>query len=224
MAGDVETKKAFAKRLGVTPGRVSQFISGGKIHGKAIVGRGVRARIRVSIAQQQLKKSLDVDQSLSRNGKARLDTPRPTAKKDTSGKLPEVIKDETSPDAPDVDDGDGGDPIAERIKQQRLEQIVLANGRAREEAAVRAGRYVLAEAARQETGRVAARLMPTFESSLTEFANALGAKPPGSSRETLRLLRATWRQIRVRQAKAAGEEATGMAALVEDEAEDDQAA
>jgi hypothetical protein len=66
-------------------------------------------------------------------------------------------------------------------------------------------------------GRIAARLMTIFEASLSEFANAIIAAPPATPREASRLLRNTWRQIRGRQAKAIGEEAIGLPAMVEDE-------
>jgi hypothetical protein len=110
--------------------------------------------------------------------------------------------------------------VEDDIKQARLQQLALSNAKARAEAAAQSGRYLLAADARQEMGRVAARLMATFEASFMEFANAVMASPPATSRDALRTLRATWRSIRVRQAKAAGAEAVALPPLVDDEVDD----
>ena len=109
----------------------------------------------------------------------------------------------------------------EETIEGRIEQIALSNAAAREEAAARSGRYVRAEDARQELGRVASRLMTLFESSLPEFANAVAVKPPASSRDALSVLRATWREIRIRSAKTIGTEAESMSRLVADEGSPD---
>jgi hypothetical protein len=80
---DILTKKAFAEMAGVTPSCVSHWIGEKKLHGAAIVGRGCRARIRVPVAIEQLKKNLDISQRTGMNGRARfrgsLDAQKPTA-------------------------------------------------------------------------------------------------------------------------------------------------
>ncbi len=198
---DVLLKQDFAALVGVTPSCVSQWIARRKIYGDALVGRGCRARIRVDVARGQLRETLDISQRLGANGKARLDARKPAAEA--------TIAPEAALEADE-------NTIEGRIKQQRLEQLALANAAAREEAAARSGRYLKAEDARQELGRVASRLMTLFESSLTEMANAVVAAPPATPRDASRLLRETWRQIRERQAKTIGEEAIGLPALMED--------
>jgi hypothetical protein len=82
------------------------------------------------------------------------------------------------------------------------------------------GTYMRADDARREMGRIAGRMLTLFESSLPEFANSIAANPPKTSREALRLLRATWRDIRVRQAKMINAEAEAMPALIEDDDEE----
>lgn len=52
-------KSAFAKHLGVSAARVSQWISTGLIDGEALVGAGRSARIVVEIANAQLRERLD---------------------------------------------------------------------------------------------------------------------------------------------------------------------
>jgi hypothetical protein len=58
-ADDLVTKSAFASIAGVTAGRVSQWIADGKITGDALVGHGYRARIKVTAALAQLRRTLD---------------------------------------------------------------------------------------------------------------------------------------------------------------------
>jgi DNA-binding transcriptional regulator YdaS (Cro superfamily) len=192
----VTTKKRFAALANVSPSRVSQWIAKGQLSGEAIVGHGHRARIRVAVAKEQLRRNLDVVQHLGAAGRARLDGNGAAA---------------ASTVEPTVEDD---------IKQARLQQLALSNAKARAEAAAQSGRYLLAADARQELGRVAARLMAAFESSFTEFANAIMAAPPATSRDALRTLRAIWWTIRARQAKAAGAEAVALPPLVDDEVDD----
>ena len=197
MSAPVATKTEFAKLAGVSRARVSQWIAGKKIAGDALVGEGRHARIRVPVALEQLRRNLDLDQRLGANGKARLDG------EPGSAVVPDLIEQD--------------------IKRQRLEQLALANAKAREEAAARTGRYIEAEEARQQLGRVASRMVTMFDVALTEFANTIAAHPPTSSREALQLLQATWRDIRARQANAAGADAVAAVALIEDAANDDAA-
>jgi hypothetical protein len=195
----VVTKKAFAGVANVSPSRVSQWIRSGQISGEAIVGHGHRARICVSVALEQLKRNLDPVQHLGANGRATVDGNGAAM-------------------APTVEP-----TIESEIKSARLQQLALSNAKARAEAAAQSGRYVLAADARQEMGRVAGRLMAVFESSFTEFANALMASPPATSRDALRTLRTVWRSIRARQAKAAGDEAAALPPLIDDEEEGEDA-
>ena len=224
--GDILTKKAFAEMTGVSAACVSQWISRKKISGDALVGKGCRARIRVEAAREQLKRNLDMDQrtSLGMGAKARLGPRKPGAAAKAAGAqeaLPGAaiapIKPEAASEALAQPDEADENSIEGRIKQARLEQIALSNAAAREEAAARSGRYVRAEDARQELGRVASRLMTLFEASLPEFANAVAAKPSASSRDALSVLRATWREIRIRNAKTIGAEAESISRFAPDD-------
>lgn len=60
-------KSTFAKLLGVSPGRVSQWLADGAISGDAIVGAGRSARIVVEIANEQLRERLDQSRRLAFN-------------------------------------------------------------------------------------------------------------------------------------------------------------
>lgn len=173
---DVVTKSEFAKLAHVSRARVSQWLSTGQINGAAIAGQGQHARIVVSVALEQLRQRLDIDQRIA-NGRARLE----------SAEAPV-----TSTAAPVIDD---------QIKAERLDQLQLANERARQDAAARAGTYTRTDDVRQEMGRLVGRLITTFDSALVEFSTAIAARSDLSSRDALHLLRTTWRSIRERGAE-----------------------
>ncbi len=191
MNTDIVSKTTFANLTGVTQACVSRWLASGKLDGDAIVGEGPRARIRVKAAQEQLRARLDPVQHFGANGRAKIDG--------ESAPLPHATA--------TVEDG---------IKAARLAQLELSNEKAAAEAAARSGRYITTDDARQEMGRVAARLMSVFESSFSELANALAASPQKTSRDILRTLRATWREIRIRQAKARSEEAAALPPLIDE--------
>jgi acyl-CoA reductase-like NAD-dependent aldehyde dehydrogenase len=93
MAEDIVTKGRFAAIAGISQARVSQYLSDGQISGEAVVGSSHRARIRVAVAMEQLRRNLDVSQHLGANGRAR------------------------------VGSGDDDDTVADAIKRARLEQL-----------------------------------------------------------------------------------------------------
>jgi phage terminase large subunit GpA-like protein len=59
------TKAEFASLVGVSRGRVSQWLRAGKIDGAAIVGEGRDARIDAELAKRQLDARLDLGQRLT---------------------------------------------------------------------------------------------------------------------------------------------------------------
>jgi hypothetical protein len=72
-------KSAFAKHLGVSAARVSQWVSTGLIDGEALVGTGRSARIVVEIANAQLRERLDQTRRLvfSESAQAKVDEDHP---------------------------------------------------------------------------------------------------------------------------------------------------
>lgn len=203
----VVTKGRFAELKNVTPGRVSQWIAEGKIGPDALDGEGRSARIKVAVANAQLRRTLDPIQ-LAANG---LDTrlgavsPPPDAAPASSAR----------PDGPAVD------PVEEQIKRARLESLQAQNRKLAEEEAARSGRYVDAEQAAQQMGRIAGSMLTVFEGSLTELATALAAKFKVPQRDALHLLRAEFRVIRERAAASMAQAAAAMPALIEAATEDE---
>lgn len=186
MTEDIVTKGRFAAIAGVSQARVTQYLADGYISGEAIVGSGHRARIRVAVAMEQLRRNLDPSQHLGANGRAR------------------------------VGSGDDDDTVADAIKRAKLEQLELANEHARAVREAEAGRYVRSDGVQQEMGRIAGRMVGMFEGSLSEMATAVTAKPNLSPREALHILRTTFRSIRERAAKTEAGIAKALPATVDD--------
>jgi hypothetical protein len=67
------SKSEFAERIGVSPGRVTQYISTGKISDMALVGSGRGQRIRPELAIAQLRARLDAGQMLGNGKRTRLE-------------------------------------------------------------------------------------------------------------------------------------------------------
>jgi hypothetical protein len=183
---EIATKKQFAEIAGVSAARVSQWLSSGQINGAALVGEGRHARIRTEVALNQLRLRLDADQRIA-NGTARLGRPKGSNS---------VLDNTVAPSAENAES-----TLEERLKRQRLEQLELANEKAREEAAARAGTWTRTDDVRREMGRVVGRLVSVFDSALVEFSTAIAARSDLSSRDALHLLRSTWRTIRERAAE-----------------------
>jgi hypothetical protein len=98
-------KSEFARLCRVSPGRVSQWISEGKIGPEALVGEGQRAKINVQLAFEHLKERLDPAQRFSTNGlSTRL-----------NGDAPSAPRKKTS--QPDVDADD--DDLESRVRLAR---------------------------------------------------------------------------------------------------------
>lgn len=186
-APDLVTKTKFAEISGVSGAMVSLWIKRKKIYGDAIIGEGRAARIVVDVARQQLKRTLDLSQRLGANGKVKFD-----------------------------DDPETADTVEDEIKRARLEQLSLANEHARALREAQAGRYILADDARQRMGAIAGRMVGMFEGSLGEMATAVAGKPSLSSRDALHILRTVFRTIRERAANTEAGIAKALPAAVDD--------
>ena len=195
----IVTKSEAAAILGVSRPCFSQYLAEGKVDGPALIGSGHRARIDVDIAREQLRKRLEPIRFIGGQGKAK------------------VIGNATTaiPCANDDDDPINRRCIEDDIKAERLAQLALGNQKLREEAAVRSGKFVLAEDVQQEIGRTASRILTLVESSLADFANAIMRDGAASQRDVLRTLRAAWREARIRAAKTNREAASALPELVE---------
>jgi hypothetical protein len=166
------SKTAFAEAVRVTPARVSQWLAEKKIFGDAIVGEGRSARIRASLAVQQLQSNLNFDRRICANSSAKLDGIFPFSPIHTR------------------------DPIEEQIKRERLETARRTNRKMAGEEAARNGRYVLSEDARRSTGKAIVQVISSTEGWCSELASAIAAKFSIPQRDVLHLVRAEFRNFR----------------------------
>ena len=177
-------KIEFARLRGVSPGRVSQWIARGKIHGDALVGEGQeQGLINADIARAQLRDSLDVSQRFGLKGLG-------------------TRLGEEPPARPSADPAPIVQTIDSRIKAEKLRQAQLMTSRLEEEDRQRRGLYVEAKAVRGEMARLAAELSGSFEGSLTDLSAALAGQFHIPARDVLHVLRKEFRRIRERLAGA----------------------
>lgn len=207
---ETETKSEFAARCGVDPSAVSHWIRDGKIGPEALDGIGRRARIRVAVAQTQLRTRLDIGQRLGNGLGTRLaapqvdPTPAPT--------LWTVPGTEFVPTVP-------ADQVEERIKLERLAALERENRRKAEEEAERVGRYVDKAAAQRQMGRIAKAMLDVFEGGLPLFATTVAERWGMPQRDVLHLLTDVNRTVRTRAAEALRRQAETLPRLIEDESE-----
>ncbi|GLK71701.1 hypothetical protein KHC23_13000 [Ancylobacter dichloromethanicus] len=183
MDADVVSKGQFAQLANVSAGRVSQWIAEGKLSGGALVGEGRAARIRVSVAQSQLRARIDVGQRFGNGINTKL-----TATAETSPAVPS---------APAID------PIEERIKQAKLREIEFKNRESAEKEFARKGLFILAKDASDQMAAIVGAMLNVFEGALPDLAAAIASQFHIPQRDVLHLLRREVRAIRERAALAA---------------------
>lgn len=196
---DVVSKGQFAHLANVSPGRVSQWIAEGKIGGEALVGEGRNARIRVSIAQQQLRQRIDVGQRFGNGIDTNLSTP--------------VAPAATIPPAP-------VDAVEERIKREKLREIEFRNRERAESELERRGTLMRAKDASAQMVGVASAMLNVFEGAMPDFASAIASRFGVPQRDVLHLLRVELRGVRERAAQAARKRMDGLSAEVVEDIED----
>ena len=113
-----------------------------------------------------------------------------------------------------------GDPIAEAIKQERLDQLRRANRREAEEEAARSGKYTDAAEAARQMGVIATKMMAVMEGSLAELATAVSARFEIPQRDVLHLLRWEFRKVRATAAKTFRDMAAELPPVVDSELAD----
>ena len=199
------SKAEFARRRGVSRVRVGQWVGEKKIVPPALVGQGRDQKIIESIACEQLKSRLDINQRFGSNGlSTRIDAPaRSAEQRPTELPPPATSAPIAKPDA-----------IEDKIKAEKLEQIQRANRREAIEEAAKSGRLTDAAQAAQQMGRIAAQMVTVFEAALGEFAGAISAKHQLPQRDVLHLLRSEFRKVRASVATTMQRQAEEMPGMI----------
>lgn len=212
------SKGEFAALIGVSPGRVSQYLAEGKISAAALVGHGRSAKINVDRARADLRLTLDISQRLGNGIDTRLDDDEDAVPVFDRGRGPELpFAQPTSsggqPKAPSTD---------QLIKQEKLDQLRRANRNAAIADAQTAGQLVEVPLSRAEMARLAGSMLLTFEGSLASFADAIASEFKVPQRDVLHILRGEFRKVRATAAATAHAEAVELPETIETfvEAED----
>jgi hypothetical protein len=195
---------------GVSAGRVTQWITEGKIGPDALVGEGRGAKINAALALEQLRERLDPSQRFSTNGlSTRLadeddpppppQPPPPPAPREKVAALPKTprrVVDEIEPEQRPVRITREGETVEAGLKRHKLRQAVLQTERLEEEANLRKGLYVETAMARGAASQLSAAWLAHFDSALRDFASATAAKFGIPGREVQHLLQTEWLRLR----------------------------
>lgn len=210
------SKGDFATHIGVSAGRVSQYIAEGIIDRSALEGEGRSARVRVAIATDQIRTRRHVGQALGNGLQTRLSEPAPASVADASQARPAT---EAAPSATPV----RSDDVAYQIQQERLESERRKNRLAAQDEAVRQGKLVHAEHVRAEMMRLGRQIHEENAAMLADFASAISGQYQLPQRDVLHLLRRVRAEKLAAASERARERAGGLAATVDvevDEAEE----
>jgi len=183
------TKADFARHIGVSDVRVSQYVRDGIITADALYGEGRSARIIVDKALEQVSARRHVGQALSNGLTTKLSFDRPPV---GDGPL--------SPRDPDT---------AELIQLERLTQERRKNRLAEIEEEERLGRLIPVADFNREIGKISQALVNTYNGMAPDIANAFAAKFGISQRDALHLVRQVMsekRAVAAEQLRQAGSE------------------
>lgn len=195
------SKGAFAAMLNVSPGRVSQYIAAGKIHGPAIEGEGRSAVIVVEIACQQLEKSLDMVQRLAQSTASQpplhFAPPQPDAVHGDALQVPPPPPPVMASPAAPVD------PDTALYNRSRAENAAIQTERSRRDLEADRGRYVLKASVEPGFSRVLTSIILSLEQSLTDIGSAMAAELALDEKKITLALRAAYRSWRADMAAEA---------------------
>lgn len=190
------SKGDFAAHIGVTPGRVSQYIAAGMIGPDALDGSGRNARVIVAQAVEQIRRRRDIGQALGNGIATRLEIDPVEQDAPAAASATEQL-----PRTPNVDDA---------LKQERLQAERRRNRIAAEEDATRRGRLVDASQVRAEMTKMAQAIDDENAGMLADFASAVAAEFKLPQRDVLHLLR----KVRTEKKAGAAERARRRAAAL----------
>lgn len=176
------TKTQFAALRGVTPGRVTQWITEGKIHGPALDGVGRSARIVVAIACEQLGVTLDPVQAVANGQQASL----PVELGPVAAAQSEAFNDQR------------------RFARIKADQAEMAFEREKRNFDAEIGRYMLADYAEAVWSKSFGKVIAELEAALPTMAMDMARQLPGvDPKQMTILLRNAFRSWRTKQAELA---------------------
>lgn len=205
----VVTKGQFADIVGVSAGRVSQYIAEGKISGSALIGEGRRAKIHVANAREQLRRHLDIGQMLGNGLETKLSDPA-TGEQIASDTAPQGFEGEPSKQTLQPSLPTREDTVEDKLKRERLFQEQIRSRKAAAEEEAGKGRFTETEEVRAAKTRIAVEMVQTFEGALPNMAAAIASKFQLPVRDVLHELRAQFTNMRSRAADEARNQAANL--------------
>ncbi len=206
LAAEVMTKSAFAAHVGVSAGRISQYIAERKIHGEALEGEGRNAKIRTSVAIEQLQRTLDPSQRFGANGTATRAGPAAAAEGRADAPPRQSPRERTL------------EPFVDEVAAEKLKQQKITTARMEREEALELGRYMLTDDARREMVKAVAEAFKVMEQGIPEMAKALAAQFAVSTHDATHVLLKAFRDHRAKKAK----DFVAASAELDEHVEDDQ--
>jgi hypothetical protein len=191
----IVTKREYARMKQRCPSAISNWIAAGRLTPAALIGSGMRARIWVEQADRDLARRLDPGQQ---------DAQEHPIVADASSSL--------------SNGSSGGLEVVDEVRQARLDQLRLQNQKLAEDAALRAGRYILAADVTRELGRSNAMLMSMWDGWLSELCQTLAGQFSIPFRDVLHATNKCYRDLRTRAAADLRGQAQQVPSLIEDAA------
>ncbi|WP_068312769.1 hypothetical protein [Polycladidibacter hongkongensis] len=233
MARQLMKKGAFAIAAGVSAGRVSQWISEGKISGEAIVGEGRSAQIDVAIAVRQLQARLDSGQMMGNGIGTRLSSlsdaaaAKPSPETDLPASPGPAIASEHSPAPPaapvsttttqiERDEAEAA-ALARDIKAEQLKKIQRENAQAEEAKRLAEGQLMPVGAAIKTMGEMTRAIIAAYDGGVRQLASLLAPNLSNmDARELEHLLTREFKKLRVEAAKRLNAQAKGAPPLMDE--------
>lgn len=213
------SKGEFAAHIGVSPGRISQYIADGKISGDAIEGVGRYAKIRAEVAKHQLQRFLDPSQRFGANGAAALTSARGQAEPApprASAPVAATVAERPNEPAPSLQ-LTPSDVTQDELAQLRLRRERIATEKAERDEMLELGRYMLADAVRREMGRLAAEAFKVMEMGIAEMAKDMAAQFGVPQHDAQHALLKSFRAVRAKAAESFRKRQSELAEHVEDD-------
>ncbi|MGL4963175.1 MAG: hypothetical protein ACRC67_18230 [Inquilinus sp.] len=188
------TKAEFARLTKRSPGRVSQWIKAGQLHGAALVDDNGVEKIDADVARAQLGLSLDPTQLIAQ------------------GALPLPASDEDDPDVPEAAPAPRA-PRAEpmlpedqrRMLKAKADEQEIRTQRARQDLLAQNGQWIRVADVRRTWQRGLADLLSRIEAAFPDMGEAIAAEAGGDARRTTIALGRQFRELRQKLGDQAAE-------------------
>lgn len=188
------TSSGLADRLGVSRGRISQYVAEGKLAG-CYTGDGRARRFDLGKCAAALDRKLDLGQRMG-NGA------------ETAGAIRNLPLDQPAPRSTEANPfPTRADPEADRYQKARADIAEVKAVKERLALAESEGRYVLASEVELNMRRVLAAEIAEIESVLRTAAQKVAAEMFIDARSVRAILLGAWREHRANRADAAAERA-----------------